>query len=370
MDENFLINSKREASFLLQGRKFDSISEFDLFSYEVLSKYVHGKERIEAIVKSKSFSFEVMFIRWAEGTVFIDFIDFFFANLRIALEYHAEEVLELYVNCDIDIHEALISYQDFAVMSSITSVDNKRTKVKGAFSSLGDVIESSLYPQLRLVYGVLTLSKDSSLYGKKTNLSDGKIVSELIESSEVVRATLNSLLLNVSLSQWRNISNHASYRYIKSSDSILCEYGKNNTSSISFEYHKLGELLKSVDSIQILLKTCVELSSFDLCIKKHTDNNDERYELTKESVMSHIGNVLAILDYEVLSLDKVLNNWKINIVDVNSLGVNAFRELGCELMPYFLCMFKLYGVFVELEVFDTYGNTFHKLSLGRVESVG
>ncbi|WP_318505358.1 hypothetical protein [Photobacterium leiognathi] len=368
MIENFLINSKREASFFMQGLKFESISEFDLFSFEVLSKYIHGKERIEDIVSSKSFAFEVMFIKWANGTVFIDFMDFFFANLRVALEHHEEEVLKLYINCDLGIHEALVSYQDSAAMSSsaATNVDNKRTKVKAGFNSLGDMIESSLYPQLQLIYGVLTLSKGSSLYGKKTNLSNGKIVSELIESSEVVRSVLSSLLLDVPLNQWRNISNHTSYRYIKSSDLISCEYGNNNSYSVSFKYDEFAELLKSVDFIQILLKACVELSSFELCVKKHTDNNDECYELTKESVMSQIGNILAILDYDVLSVDKALNHWKINITDVNSLGVNAFRELGGELIPYFLCMYQLYGVFVELEVFDNKGRTFQKMSLGNI----
>ncbi|EPF7769912.1 hypothetical protein M2H38_20370 [Vibrio vulnificus] len=370
MIEEFLINSKREASFLTQGLKFESISEFDLFSFEVLSKYIHGKERVEDIVSSKSFAFEVMFIKWANGTVFIDFMDFFFANLRVALEHHEEEVLKLYIDCDLGIHEALVSYQDTAAMSSTaTNVDNKRTKVKAGFNSLGDMIESSLYPQLKLIYGVLTLSKSSSLYGKNTNLSNGKMVTELIESSEVVSSVLSSLLLDVSLNQWRNISNHASYRYTKSSDSISCEYGSNNSHSISFKYDEFGKLLKSVDCIQILLKSCVELSSFDLCVKKHTNNNDDRYELTKESVMSQIGNILAILDYDILSVDKVLNHWKINITDVNSLGVSAFRELGRELIPYFLCMYKLYGVFVELEVFDNKGRTFQKLSLGNIGSM-
>lgn len=196
-----------------------------------------------------------------------------------------------------------------------------------------------------------------------------KIVSELIESSEVVRSVLSSLLLDVPLNQWRNISSHTSYRYIKSSDSISCEYGNNNSYSVFFKYDDFPVLMKSVDCIQILLKVCVELSSFELCVKKHTDNNDERYELTKESIMTQIGNILAILDYDVLSVDKALNHWKINITDVNSLGVNAFRELGGELIPYFLCMYKLYGVFIELEIFDNKGGTFQKMSLGNIANM-
>lgn len=363
MTDDFLIQSKQEASFLKQGHKFRSISEFDLFSREVLSDYIPCNDRIDYIISTKSFAFEIMFIKWADGTVFKDFMDFFFTNLRVALEHHEEDILKLYISSDLDIHEALVSYQDSAAMSSTTSVSNKRTKVKAGFSSLGDMIESSLYPQLRLVYGVLILSKASSLYGKKSNLSDGKIVSELIESSEVMKATLSSILFNVPLNQWRNISNHASYRYVKSSDSVICEYGSNNNHTVSFKYRELKQLLKSVDCIQILLKVCSELPSFELDVKKHTDNTNERYELTQESLMSQIGNVLAILDYDVFSLDKALNNWKINITDINSLGVDAFRELARELVPYLLCMYKLYGVFIEIEVFDKHGQTFQKMAL-------
>lgn len=366
MNDDFIIRSKQEASFLLNGRKFKSVFEFDMFAREVLSKYIRRKDKLDNIVSTKLFTYEIMFVEWADGTVFKDFIDFFFVNLRVALEHHREDVLELYIKSDLDIHEALVSYQDSAVMSSMT-VNNKRTKVKAGFNSLGDMIECSLYPQLRLVYGVLTLSKDSSLYGKKDNPSNGKMVSELIESSEVMEATLRTILFNVSLNQWRNISNHASYKYVKSSDSVLCKYGSNNNQTVSFQYHQLRELLKAIDCIQILLKVCSELPNYELDVKKHTDNTNEGYELTKESLMSHVGNVLAILDYEVFSVDKVLNNWKINVTDLNSLGISAFRELAGELAPYFLCIYKLHGVFIELEVYDIKGQTFQKMSLDTAE---
>ena len=368
MSDKFLVNSTKEASYLLQGRGFGSIEEFDLFAYDALYKYIQDKERIKAIVKSKSFAYEVMFIKWATGTVFEDFICYFFDNLRIALKDHKEEILKLYVDSDLNIHEALVNYQDSAAMVNDINIENKRTKVKAGFNSIGDIIESSLYPQLKLLYGILQFSKKSSFYGKKTSFSNGRIVSELIQSSEVVEAVLEKLLINVPLNQWRNISNHASYKYNKNSDTIICEYGSKNQYSISVKYEEFFELFKSIDCIQLLLKTCLELSGFELCIKKEINNDDGRYELTKESIMSQVGNILAIFNYDVLSVDKVLNHWKINITDVNSLGINTFRELGNELGPYFLCMYKCHGLITELEVFDTKGRTFQKMSIGNLKT--
>lgn len=364
MDNKFLVNSKREASYLLQEVKFESIAEFDLFSFKVLSKYIQDEKRIRDIVSSKSFAFEVMFIKWINGTIFEDCLDFFFENLITALEYHKDEVLNFYVEFDLNVHEALVSYQDSATLASTAHLENKRTIVKSGFSLLGDIVESSLYPQLKLFYRVLTLSKDSSLYGNTTNFSNGKVVSELIDSSEVLDALFKKLLRDVPLNQWRNISNHSSYKYDKSSDSIFCEYGSNNNQSVTLKYEEFFELFKYIDCIHLFLKTCLQLSSAELDVKKEIISNDEIYELTKESIMSQIGNVLAILNYDVLSIGKTLNQWKINITDTSSLGVDKFRELGNELIPYFVCMYKVHGVMMELEIFDTKGRTFQKMSIG------
>jgi len=364
MDDKFLTNSQMEASNLLQGVKFESIAEFDVFSFEVLSKYIHDKSRLKDIVNSKAFAFEVMFIKWAKGTVYEDFIDFFFENLRVALVYHKDEIRRFYVEFDLRIHEALVSYQDSAALADTAHLENKRTIVKSGFSSLGEIVESSLYPQLQLVYRILTCSKESSLYGNKTNFSSGKVISELIDSSDILDAVFKKLLRGVPLNQWRNISNHSSYKYNKNSDSIFCEYGSNNNSSVTLKYEDFFELFKSIDCIQILLKTCLELSSTELEVKKEVTTDDEHFELTKESIMSQIGNVLAVLNYDVLGVDKILNQWKIKITDVRSLGKVKFQELGNELIPYFICMYKVHGLMMELEVFDTKGRTFQKMSLG------
>ncbi|MEL4341097.1 hypothetical protein AAEH92_10330 [Shewanella xiamenensis] len=364
MDDKFLINSQMEASYLLKGIEFESIAEFDLFSVKVLSKYINDEKRIKAIISSKAFAFEVMFIKWAKGTVYEDFIDFFFKNLRVALEDHKDEVRTFYAEFDLQIHEALVSYQDAAALANTAHLENRRTIIKSGFSSLGEIVESSLYPQLQLVYRILTCSKESSLYGNKTNLSNGKVVSELINSSDVIDAVLKTLLRGVPLNQWRNISNHSSYKYSKNSDSIFCEYGNNNNSSVTLKYEDFFELFKAIDCIQILLKICLELSSTELEVKKDVTTDDEYYELTIESIMSQIGNVFAVLNYDVLGVDKILNQWKIKITDVRSLGKIKFQELGNELIPYFVCMYKVHGIMMELEIFDTKGRTFQKMSLG------
>lgn len=371
MEDKALIYAKSEASYLLQGITFQSISEFELFSFELLNEYIIDKDRLADIVNSKSFACEVMFLKWANGTVFEDFVNFFFKNLRTAQKFHSDDTVKCYVDFDLKFHEALVSYQDSAAMSLVnaTSLENKRTMVKSAFNSIGDIIESSLYPQLNLLYRILTCSKDSCLYSNNTDLNSGKIVSELIDSSEVIEAVLKRLLSNVPLNQWRNISNHSSYQYDKASDSIFCEYGTNNNNSVTLKYEELWELFKSIDCIQILLKTCLELSSFELVEMKRNVIDDERYEVTRESIMSQIGNLLAVLNYDVLSVEKILNQWKINISDVSSLGVIKFRELGSELIPYFAYMYKYHGIIMELEIFDIKGRTFQKMSLGDISKL-
>ncbi len=366
MSYDFLYHSKDEMSYFINGVEFNSMLEFELFSHEVLSKYLKDHGVISELVKNKAFTYEIMFIKWASGTVFEDFIEFFFNHLRGALKSHKDDLINLYIECDLKVHNALVNYQDAASIAYKASFEHKRTKVTAMFTSFGHIIESSLYPQLNLIYGILKLSKESSLYNpdnKGRDFTGGRLVQDLISSSAVVEGVLKGLLMDVPLSQWRNISNHGSYKYNKESDSIVCYYGDKNKYSITLKYDDLFVLGKSIDMIQILLKTCLELSTCDLRIDEKTNIEYENYELTVESILSQIGNVLAIFSYELVNMEKESSNWKINIKDINSLGVDRFQELGNEIAIYFLLMYKFHGISMELEVFDCNGETFQKLSL-------
>ncbi|WP_369983303.1 hypothetical protein [Thalassolituus sp.] len=363
MEDLALISSRAEASSLLNGMEFKSIYEFEEFSEEMLRKYIVDKECIKTIAASKAFSFEIMFLKKIEGTFLEDFTKYFFNNFSLAVEHHKSDVIKIYLESDLLINEALVGYQDSASLNSSVNTENQRRLTKSAFNMFGDIIESSLYPQLNLLYKVFALSKDSSIYGDDKILTNGKIVSSLVESSELFKHVLKDILHNVPLNQWRNISNHSSYSYNKETSSVNCNYGHNNSRSVTLEFEELVDLLKSIDTIQILLKTCLELSSMMLRIKESIGIHEKRYELTEETILSQIGNMFAVLSYEIRDIEKNKSHWKINIIDQRSLGKAKFREFGKELIPYLACMYDLYGLLIDIEVFDIKGRTFQKMSL-------
>ncbi|WP_421849325.1 hypothetical protein [Marinomonas sp.] len=281
----------------------------------------------------------------------------------MAVEHHKSYVVKLYLENDFLIHEALIGYQDSAALNSSINTENKRRFTKSAFNMLGDIIESSLYPQLNLLYRIFALSKESSIYGDNKTLTNGKIVSNLVESSEFFKYVLKDILHDVPLNQWRNISNHSSYSYNKETNSINCNYGQNNSKSVTLEFEGLINLSKYIDTIQILLKTCLELSGMILRIKDSIGIDEKRYEITEESILSQIGNMFAVLSYEIRDIEKNKSHWKINIIDQGSLGKSKFREFGKELTPFLACMYDLHGLLIDIEVFDINGRTFQKMSL-------
>ena len=363
MEDLALISGRSEASSLLNGMKFKSIYEFEKFSEEILRKYIVDKECIKIIATSKAFSFEVIFLKKIEGTCLEDFTKYFFNNFLLAVEHHRSDVIKLYLENDLFIHEALIGYQDSASLNSSINTENQRILTKSAFNMFGDIIESSLYPQLNLLYKVFALSKSSGLYGDNKTLTNGEVVSNLVESSGFFKHVLKDILHKVPLNQWRNISNHSSYSYNKETNSVNCNYGNNNSRSVTLEFEDLIDLSKSIDTIQILLKTCLELSGMMLRNKDSIGIDEKRYELTEETILSQIGNMFAVLSYEIRDIEKNKSHWKINIIDQRSLGKAKFREFGKELIPYLTCMYDLHSLLIDIEVFDMKGRTFQKMSL-------
>jgi len=95
---------------------------------------------------------------------------------------------------------------------------------------------------------------------KKNKL--GVIVNNLISSNEVFKALYQTLFLDISVSQWRNIANHGSYR-CDQNGKVEINYGEKNVVTQYLECAQLENILVLLDTVLYMHKTAYTLIHID-----------------------------------------------------------------------------------------------------------
>ncbi|HAS8201353.1 TPA: hypothetical protein I7683_21890 [Vibrio vulnificus] len=334
-----------------------SEKDFKLLVTNEFSKYVKNTAAVNYMVDTGSHAAELSIILEMSNSVwFVSALDYFCSAFRSAMLQHPEEVIAIVEECYTKVHHSLANYHDACFLQNHESVTETRVKVRAYFRMLGDTLESVHFPHIQFMYQVLTKVPDSVLYGRKLKVSNGKAVSELLEINEF-RLALEGSLKNVSLSQWRNISHHSSYHYDTSRDMVICTYGNGNKVELTF--NELETLMIDFNTIQALLKICVDFPLMDFLGSFKFDTS---LELTVETLLSQLGNVLALNSYTLIGIDKVLNNWIISIEDTGMRGVTGFNNSGPMLFPCIALLSKK-GINVTLELFTPSGTSIQKATV-------
>ncbi|HHF3148113.1 TPA: hypothetical protein ACPJ10_004612 [Vibrio diabolicus] len=343
-----------EVDYLKGIRQCMSDKDFKLLVKNEFSRYIKNTTAVNYMVDSGSHAYELSTILKMSNSVwFSSALDYFCSAFRSAMLQHPEEVIAIVEECYTKVHHSLANYHDAFFLQNHESVTQKRLKVRAYFRMLGDTLESVHFPHIQFMYQVLTKVPDSVLYGRKLKVSNGKAVSELLEINEF-RFALEGSLKNVSLSQWRNISHHSSYHYDTSRDIVSCTYGNDNKVEITF--NEFETLMVDFDTIQALLKICVDFPLMDFLGSFEFDTS---LELTVETLLSQLGNVLALNSYTLIGIDKVLNSWTINIEDTGMRGVKGFKSNGPMFFPY-IGLLSDKGINVTLELFTPTGTSIQK----------
>ncbi|ELB2850416.1 hypothetical protein R8O04_23180 [Vibrio sp. 2094] len=343
-----------EIDYLKGIRQCMSDKDFKLLVKNEFSKYIKNTTAVNHMIDSGSHAYELSTILKMSNSVwFASALDYFCSAFRSAMLHHPEEVISIVEECYTKVHHSLANYHDAFFLQNYESLTQTRLKVRAYFRMLGDTLESVHFPHIQFMYQVLTKVPDSVLYGRKLQVSNGKAVSELLEINEF-RLALEGSLKNVSLSQWRNISHHSSYHYDTTRDLVICTYGNDNKVELTF--NELETLMVDFDTIQALLKICVDFPLMDFLGSFEFDSS---LELTVETLLSQLGNTLALNSYTLIGIDKVLNSWTINIEDTGMRGVKGFKSNGPMFFPY-IGLLSEKGINVTLELFTPAGTSIQK----------
>ena len=168
---------------------------------------------------------------------------------------------------------------------------NLKTPVfaKSYMRDMGDIIESSLFPFVRLRLKVLELGEKLGRTNRQIDdLSLGTTIAEL---SRIDQDLYCPEPFKVPLSQWRNISHHSSYRV--RGDVIRCEYGsKHHRQQFECSPSQLIEMCRYVDKVYYLHKVAYEVfctDNIDALVKAigPTGGRPDLSEFTTDATMAY-----------------------------------------------------------------------------------
>ncbi|ENV3667388.1 TPA: hypothetical protein RQJ48_004466 [Vibrio vulnificus] len=350
--------SGEEVDALRLVRNQLSEPEFIGLQHSIFSNFITNQRVLDSVVTNNTHAYELtMLLKMREEQWYSEGIKYFCDSFRYAMQNNQEETLKVVEDNYGSIHEALSSHSDAFFLQKSASFSKPKLKVRAYFRMLGDMLESVHFSHIQMIYKVLILCDNSTLFKRPSRVSNGKAVSELSSLDEFNEAFVG-FTDGISLNQLRNISQHSSYKYNEERQLIECTYGNNQCVELTVE--QLEVILVKVDVIQVFLKTCL---SFSLINHEEVSSILLRQSLTLETLMSQLGNLFALHNYQVFDVDETKVKWHIKIKDIHDNGVKKFK-LDCQ--NYFFPLVYLLskkGVKVVIEMFNSKGKTKQKAEL-------
>lgn len=357
-DMKAIKDSSSDINYLIQMKSSLTDLEFETLSFFHFSNYLKNKKVIPAILNNGNYTYELSIIwKMANEAWFTNPLQYFLSHARNAFENNRSEFIDSIESYYPIVHESLENYHDTCFLYNENHELQNREIARGYFRMMGDMIESTHYLLLRFVYNTLTLSNKSEIFKKDRNISFGKMIAELI-NMENFNFLLKGYLSNIPLNQWRNISQHSSYKYNHKKGEVICTYGKNL--SIDMKLSDLRNLIIKLNTLQQWLKIC-----FDFTYLEFIDSitlSPKTLRVSNESWLSQLGNILPLNGYSILDVNKILDHWTIKIKDNNNLGIEGFKN-SVELFMPILKGFYLNKIKLTIELFNINEKSIQKLYL-------
>jgi len=230
--------------------------------FNTFEPYVEDKKRLHEYVDFGIFTFDyVHFKGVVEGTIFEDALALILSMFKQAYSIDPDSTSELYRQNYYEIAKGLAGYTQTALINN--DAERPETEridifVRKAFTIIGDNIEGSLQPHLRLLDGIQRICNGKPVRDAKL----GIVSNDIISSDNIFRAAYKDLFFDISVSQWRNIACHNDY-VVNLNDSIDVTYGGTTKCYASFSRDDLIRVLTTLDELLYMHKTVHTLLGID-----------------------------------------------------------------------------------------------------------
>ena len=259
MNNKEIVNSL--ADELCMANSFTKKEVFDYFS-----KYVENKPLLLKMIDMGNFYYEYSkVVSLIEGTLFQDGIDFLYNIFERAKAVDATKVKNAILGMQVKISEGYAQQLINARIHNGNTDERGEIEAKRIFDVIGDAVERGLKPFLELLLQLIYIIENKDYKIKKL----GYVVDELINYNQLLESLLKTLFLEISLSQWRNISKHNEFKYI-SENCIKIEYGSKDSRKTScIQLEQLKTIVMTLDTLKYAFKiinNCWEIDYIDAIV--------------------------------------------------------------------------------------------------------
>ena len=212
-----------------------------------------------------------------------------------------------------------------------------RAFAKSCLRDMGDLIESCLFPFLRLRLKILEIGGKVN----KTNrhIDDLSLGATIDEISPIDPVLYCPKPFKVSLSQWRNVSHHSSYKVL--GGTIRCEYGKQrHRRQFECSQNQLLEMGKYVNNVYYLHKVANEIFCTDNvhALKKTIDRTNVKIELSEFTTDATMAYSIVAGGFRILNAARKDFKWILVLRDLHARRKEDIKSALQEaLIPYLFC---------------------------------
>lgn len=325
--------TKLQEELLCNKEKFSMDDVYNLFE-----KYVNNKLKLRESIELGIFHYDyVKYVTLFEGTLFEDGIRIIVELCREAYNKDKESFKVIFVN----------SYPKFAKgLENLTqlcwlegndfNIQRNDLAVKKAFRFIGDLIENSFKPHAVFVNEVRTLIQGKNANQKKL----GMIVDVLMNYQDEFKALYKDMLLDISISQWRNIADHGSYENVE--NGVEVTYGANDEFKKVISVQDLELLMCTLDTLLYMHKTAYTLLSIDYIemLKDAFSYTKSKKETWNDNLISQFIETSYAYGFEVINVEKNEDIWEFEIVaDIEQEKEGLIKY--CTIISRFLECYKM-----------------------------
>ena len=308
------------------GHLTDELLSIERFSkedvYSTFEKYVQNKELLRMCVNYGELHFDyVKYQTIFKDTLFEIGIGEVLKLTQQAYSISPQETSKILSQGYKRISLGLAQYTQ-RMWSQSPKIEDVRPDVyvKTLFTHIGDMIENSLKPYLLMINELRGVVVGKPATQKKL----GSIVDVLMQYNPIFKGLYSELLLGITVSQWRNISDHGDYKYTMSGVEI--EYGPENQKKKKIlAKDDLGCIFIAIDSLLYMHKTARTLLSIEYhgCYSTEEGINEKSlYTKQDDNMMQMVETAYAY----GLTVQKVALNKTPIQIEVNQYLTNISRE--------------------------------------------
>ena len=294
--------------------------------FKTFRLFVNNEQELSKLVDLGLLHYDyAMYIKLIKNSLFEDGLREILRVCDVAYKVNKNKLAEALNSEYVHISNGLASYtQSIYLQTPLNEINRFDLLVRQIITAIGSYLENSLKPYLSLFNKILAITKNKAVNQKKF----GDILDSIMNTNCLWVAIYKDLFAGISVSQWRNIADHNTYKII-SDDKIEVFYGPyDDRKNKVLTKDDLLVILKTLDITLYMNKiafTLCSISYFELlnCDRDYLKKIKSKNTLYDDIKMQLVETSFAF-GFKLLNMKSESGVWKINLESNNEIIDKSF----------------------------------------------